>query len=177
MDKKQLRQICLENRKNLSLQQKQSFSHSICEKLFNIVKPSNIMSYMPYNNEVLIDEFNIHFNVFYPVIENNLKMNAYRTNSNDYIKNKYSILEPNVNNSATINPKDLNYVIVPIVGFDENMNRLGYGKGYYDRYLIKCINAIKIGVAYEVQKLSQIETNDFDVKLDYIITETNIYQK
>ena len=69
-------------------------------------------------------------------------------------------------------------IIVPLIAFDSQLNRIGYGKGYYDRKLkkIKKIkrNAICIGVAYYFQKCKNVPTNKHDFKLDYIFTERGI---
>ena len=84
------------------------------------------------------------------------------------------ILEPK-NSSETIIP-DL--IMVPLVAFDRKLNRIGYGKGYYDR-ILKKINKFKkktvfLGIAYSFQKCSSIPVNKHDFKLDYIFTERGI---
>ena len=88
--------------------------------------------------------------------------------------NKFGILEPK-NIKKEIIP-DL--VMVPQVAFDKELNRIGYGKGYYDRYLkkIKKIkkDSIFLGVAYSFQKCKSIPINKHDYKLDYIFTERGI---
>ena len=87
---------------------------------------------------------------------------------------KFGILEPN-NSKMTIIP-DL--VLVPLVAFDNYLNRIGYGKGYYDRSLRKISkikkNAISLGIAYSFQKCKKIPVNNHDFKLDYIFTEKGI---
>ena len=70
-------------------------------------------------------------------------------------------------------------VVVPLVAFDKNLNRIGYGKGYYDRMLLKEISKIKkntifLGIAYSFQKCFSIPTNKYDFKLHYIFTERGI---
>ena len=69
-------------------------------------------------------------------------------------------------------------VLVPLVAFDNKLNRIGYGKGYYDRKLarLKKYNKkiISIGLAYSFQKYKNIPTNKYDFKLDYIFTEQGI---
>ena len=65
-------------------------------------------------------------------------------------------------------------LIVPLVGFDKNKYRLGYGGGYYDRYIAKALkikNVLTIGFAFSFQKLKYIPKNKYDQKLDYILTE------
>ena len=88
--------------------------------------------------------------------------------------NKFGMLEPK-NSSKNIIP-DL--IMVPLVAFDNHLNRIGYGKGYYDRSLKKISkikkNAISLGIAYSFQKCQKIPINKQDFKLDYIFTEKGI---
>ena len=65
-------------------------------------------------------------------------------------------------------------VIVPMLGFDEQRNRLGYGKGHYDRTL-PALSARKIGVAYDMQKLDEVPADPYDVPMDVIVTEKRVY--
>ena len=71
-----------------------------------------------------------------------------------------------------------NIFLIPLVAFDKELNRLGYGGGYYDRLLKKKenINIIKIGLALSCQKVIKVPTDKFDKKLDYIVTERNLYK-
>ena len=66
-------------------------------------------------------------------------------------------------------------IIVPLLAYDKFKNRLGYGKGYYDRFLRKNKNIPAIGLAFSFQKFNKITTSKFDVKLDYILTEKGIF--
>jgi len=88
--------------------------------------------------------------------------------------NQFGMLEPK-NSKKTIIP-DL--IMVPLVAFDNRLNRIGYGKGYYDRSLKKISkikkNAISLGIAYSFQKCKKIPVNNYDFKLDYIFTEKGI---
>ena len=93
---------------------------------------------------------------------------------------RWSTDDPLVINSLGIPEpisKDVKYpdiILVPLVAFDKNLNRVGYGGGFYDRYIkkIKKINnAIIIGLAYSFQKVKKISTDENDMKLDFIITE------
>ena len=71
-----------------------------------------------------------------------------------------------------------NFILVPLLAFDKNKYRLGYGKGYYDRYLNKINkkkrNIVTIGVAFSFQRHHKLPVNENDYKLDYILTEEGI---
>jgi len=66
-------------------------------------------------------------------------------------------------------------VIVPGVGFDKKGNRLGMGKGYYDKYFEQYNKTIKVGLAYEEQILDSIPKDKYDKPVDYIVTDQNVY--
>ena len=95
--------------------------------------------------------------------------------SDPLIVNKFGFLEPEINGKKII--PDL--ILVPIVAFDKFKNRLGYGKGYYDRilrkYVLKNPKIITIGLAFSFQKYKKIPISKFDVKLNYILTEKGLY--
>ena len=83
--------------------------------------------------------------------------------------NKYGIPEPISNK---IQYPDI--IFVPLVAFDKDFNRIGYGGGFYDRYMAKFNkrkNFVTIGLAYSFQKVKKIPIDKYDMKLDYIITE------
>ena len=68
-------------------------------------------------------------------------------------------------------------LFIPLVAFDNNLNRLGYGGGYYDRLITKISKKkkiIKIGLAFSVQKIDKVPINKYDQKLDYIVTNKYI---
>lgn len=72
-----------------------------------------------------------------------------------------------------VKPEDIDVIVCPVVAFDKKGNRLGYGGGYYDRYLPRLKpSTFKIGVAFSCQEVEQIPTDAFDVPLDAIITES-----
>ena len=110
-----------------------------------------------------------------PVIKENNQMNFFQFSINDPLKiNKFGIPEPV--SAKIINPDIL---LVPLVSFDNKLNRLGYGGGFYDRYIEKIEKVkkvIKIGLAFSYQKIKKVPINKFDKKLDFIITEKEILQ-
>ena len=95
-------------------------------------------------------------------------MNFYLWNLNEPLKvNNLGIPEPYKNKKVY---PDL--ILVPLVAYDKNKNRLGYGGGFYDRYIGKFKKKIlTIGLAFSFQKVNSIQINQFDQKLNYIQTE------
>ena len=102
-------------------------------------------------------------------------MNFYQWSKNDVLTvNEFGMLEP-----IKIKAKIPDIIIVPMLAFDKEKFRLGYGKGYYDRYLKKYIkqykDTITVGVAFSFQKHNKLPINKNDVKMDFILTEKGIY--
>ena len=99
-------------------------------------------------------------------------MNFFQWSTKDPLEiNDYGIPEP-ISNVV----KSPNILLVPLVAFDNKRNRIGYGGGFYDRYIKKLRKKKKIvaiGLAYSFQKVKKIPNNYHDVKLDFIITEKN----
>jgi 5-formyltetrahydrofolate cyclo-ligase len=74
-------------------------------------------------------------------------------------------------------PDSFDVVIVPMLGFDARLQRIGYGGGYYDRFLAGQPDALKLGVCLELGKIEQVPTEPHDVPLDVIVTEDDIYKR
>ena len=139
-----------------------------------------IAGYYPSNYEVNILKFlekasKKKFKIVLPVIKssNNMCFKLWVFKKPLYVNN-FGILEPK-NSEIEIVP-DL--VLVPLVAFDKELNRIGYGKGYYDKSLRKLKkikkNIISVGIAYSFQKCKKIPINKHDFKLNYIFTERGI---
>ena len=152
-------------------------------KVFSLIKKNNLTKksiggYFPVNYEIddleILKEFaKKKYQISLPVIKKNFNMNFYKWSFNDPLKiNQYGIPEPN---SKKIIFPDI--LLIPLVAFDNNLNRLGYGGGYYDRLIEKLSKKkkiLKIGLALTVQKIKNIPVTKYDKKLDYIITEKYI---
>ena len=179
MNKSEIRKKILKIRKNEIYKNRRIKFKSIIkilkrEKIYGKI----IGGYYPFNYEVNIMEILDNFekkkySIALPKIKKNNQMDFFEWSINDPLKiNKYGIVEPI--SSKKVYP-DL--IFVPLVAYDNNLNRLGYGGGFYDRYIDK-INklkkVIKIGVSFSFQKLKKIPVNDHDKKLDFIITEKKI---
>lgn len=90
-------------------------------------------------------------------------------------KNTYNILEPI--DGIEIQTSQIDVVFVPLLAFDTDGNRVGYGKGFFDRFLTNCNpETLKIGLSFFNAEKESIETNKNDVKLDYCVTPQRIYQ-
>ena len=142
------------------------------------ISKKNIGGYYPVNFEIddleLLKKFEKNnFKISLPAIKKKFQMNFYKWSFSDPLKvNKYGIPEPEI--KSIVYPDIL---LVPLVAFDKNLNRLGYGGGYYDRLmkrLSKKKNIIKIGLALTVQKIDKVPINVYDQKLDYIVTNKYI---
>ena len=173
--------------KVLKLREKNSYKkYKIdTQKLFSFLKKKIfrfkvIGGYYPYNFE--IDDLEIlnflrkkNFNASLPIIKKNSQMDFFEWSKKDPLKiNKYGIVEPI--SSKKVYP-DL--LFVPLVAYDNNLNRLGYGGGFYDRYIDKIKKLKKvttIGLSFSYQRLKNIPINNYDKKLDFIITEKEIIQ-
>ena len=89
----------------------------------------------------------------------------------ELVANKFGILEP-LSTAKLLQP---NVVIVPMLAFDRSKNRLGYGGGYYDKFLQNS-TAIKIGAAFAAQEVEQIPSEPHDIKIEMIVTELNCFK-
>ena len=134
--------------------------------------------YYPVNFEIddlaLLRKFEKNkFDISLPVIKKNFQMDFYKWSFSNLLKvNKYGIPEPEKKN--IVYPDIL---LIPLLAFDKNLNRLGYGGGYYDRLIKKLSkkkNIIRIGLAFSTQKIDKIPINAYDQKLDYIVTNKYI---
>ena len=162
------------NRKNIQI----NFSQIIKILKKEKINKRNIGGYYPVNFEiddlVLLKKFEKNrFNISLPVIKKNFQMNFYKWSFSEPLKiNKYGIPEPAIKN--IVYPDIL---LIPLVAFDKNLNRLGYGGGYYDRLIEKLSKKkkiIKIGLALSIQKIDKVPIDVYDKKLDYIVTNKYI---
>ena len=151
-------------------------------KFFSFLKTQTNLKklggYYPSNFE--IDDLEIlnlldkkDYKISLPKIKKNNEMNFFKWSNNKPLKiNKFGIPEPF---SKKIIYPDI--LLIPLVAYDDNLNRLGYGGGFYDRYIHKMQEIkkiIKIGLAFSYQKVKKIPIDQYDKKLDFIITEKEI---
>lgn len=183
MTKKELRKKIIKIRDSQSEEEILRKSKIIEEKLFSLSEfkeSSTVMFYYSIKGEVKTYEMinraiENGYKVFLPKTDKiNRELIPYKVENLEELEiGAYNILEPK-DSSEKINPEALDLIIVPGVVFDENCYRIGYGGGFYDRFLKKIKKAKKIGLAYELQIVKKIPVEENDVKLDIVITEKRI---
>ena len=143
----------------------------------------NVSIFQPYNNEIDTNNlitllFSKKISISLPCIDEDSNQMIFRElkEGEELVKGKYGILEPSDKNKVII-PSVL---FIPLLAFDDNGNRLGYGGGYYDKYIDELENnenvSIKIGVGYSFQKINEVPNNSMDKKLNWILTEKYLYK-
>ena len=180
--KKELRKRILNIRNNMLVEDVNKNSSAIMEKVrgLDFYKQSKVVFiYMDFNKEVMTWQLIKQMlsekkRVVIPYTDtiNTEIIPSEITNEADLKLNPFGYYEPK--NILAIDMEEIDLVIVPGVVFDKNLNRIGFGKGYYDRILSKVkASAKKVAVAHEFQVLNSIPTEEHDIKMDMIITEEN----
>lgn len=180
MNKSEIRKKIFKIRKKNHLKDL-SIDHNRFFKFLDNMKFKNkvIGGYYPYNYE--FDTLDIlkrlekkNYKIALPKIGKNNLMNFYNWSFKDPLSiNVFGIPEPIY--KKKVYPDIL---LIPFVAFDNELNRLGYGGGYYDRYLSRVLNIKKIktiGIGYSYQKITRLPVNEYDMKLDHVITEKNFF--
>ncbi|RUA07068.1 MAG: 5-formyltetrahydrofolate cyclo-ligase [Gammaproteobacteria bacterium] len=113
--------------------------------------------------------------IFLPVLVG--KLLKFAKICDKFKKNRFGIKEPDT--SVLLNAEQMDVIFMPLVGFDQNKNRIGRGGGFYDRTLAfrqRQTHPKLYGLAFDCQKVDAIETRAWDVPLDAVITPTTIYR-
>ena len=181
-EKEALRKFLINRRSELSA------SIDFQSNILNNIKPlieeienEYIGTYISFRDELDTKKLNQYLlerelNLALPAIDFQTKeINFFMYHKNtELIENKFSILEPK-NKDKVIFPK---IILIPLLGYSKSGFRLGYGGGYYDKYLSK--NGIgdvkKIGIAFSFQEVEEIPVEDHDERLDWILTEKHLYK-
>ena len=159
------------------------WSDQITEHLRPLLNPyQTIMVYVSKPPEVETRPLIHHLlsqgkRVVVPIIEREtctLRL-SYLPNPNVLITSTFNVPEP-IGNEIPASAEEVEVAIIPLIAFDINGNRLGYGAGYYDRFLQAHPTIVKIGVAFSVQQAPSIPGDTKDVRMDSIVTERRIYR-
>ncbi len=175
-EKQILRKKFLELRLKLNKRTKSQNDKKIIKNLLALEefkKAKNVMIYYPFKNEVdVLKLIKIckDKNFFFPVVNFKKKILEVRKYNSEFIKNKFGIYEPKGKNLKKIN---LDFIVVPGIVFDKRCYRIGFGGGYYDKFL-KNVNCFKCGVCYDFQIVESLPTEKNDVKLNCVVSEERI---
>lgn len=184
--KKNLKQGILSKRNALHKEEASRKSNEVKLNLYSLPefkKAKNIMFYLSFNNEVdthkIIKELlkNKQKNIIVPyVLKNNPILQLSELHDFNELEPKtFDILEPKESYIREFNPEKIDIILIPGVAFDLNGHRIGYGYGYYDRFL-KTLKQkpVKIGLAFDFQIVDKIPEEKHDVPMDIIITDEKI---
>ncbi len=179
-DKKKLRELVLNKRNALDSGLKKAWDEKIFKKLINSKLYQDarvIFTFVSFGSEV-----DTHQIINYALKDEKIicvpkipspkqGIAVYRINSFDDLREGYyHILEP-VDGCSEVSPADIDLILMPGLAFDRSGGRVGYGGGYYDRFLAQLTNKVnKIALAYDFQVFAQVPTDEKDVKIDGIIT-------
>ena len=137
------------------------------KKVINLRKEKD-KDFIRHNSDIITDKL-----LQMDCIKNAKTIMLYLKNGIQY--GAYNIREPKPEYSPVIDIKELDVVIVPAVAYDKDCYRLGYGGGFYDRFLENLReDAITIGIAFDLQIFDEIPKEAHDAQLDYIVTESTI---
>lgn len=177
-----IRKKLIEERKKITKEENRDKSKKIKEKLFGLKEyddAKSILFYVSYNGEVftheIIKEALKDKKVVVPISnkEERSLILSELSSFDDLKGSSYGILEPKKECIKEVNINEIDLIIVPGVAFDLKGNRIGHGKGYYDR-LLKNTNAPIIALAFEFQIIKNIPIEEHDKSVDIIITEKRV---
>ena len=186
MTKSELRQKYKQLRKELSDHQVEDFSLEIANQLLKMaiwdksfyhiflsieeqkeINTDYILNILAGKDKnIVISKSHIH----------DFSMTHYLLTDNTTLKkSKYNVPEPV--DGIEIQPSQLDVVFIPLLAYDQSGNRVGYGKGFYDRFLAQCKpETLKIGLSFFDAETDTFETSENDIKLDYCVTPTQVIQ-
>ena len=183
-DKTFLRSHYKKKRLSLTKQEVDHLSQRVCKQLdkLNIWKLKHyhifisILKYNELDTSSIINKLKSKQKIIIvPKISNNELVHVAINDETEYSLNEYGIKEPNDGNHFII--ENLDIILIPLLAFDIEGHRVGYGKGYYDRFLKLTNNStLKIGLSFfdPITKIQDIDDND--VKLDYCVTPKQIHK-
>jgi len=177
-NKKFLRKKIKELKQKLTLENNIIYSNIIFKKIeaLHQFKEANvILAYWSLPDEVGTHDFVIKWSqqkkIALPIIVgDNLELRLFSNIGELEKSSSLGILEPQT--GALVEPSDIDFAIIPGVAFDKKGNRLGRGKGYYDRILNQ-LNGTKVGVVFDFQVLEEVPFTSYDLPVDIVVTEIN----
>ena len=179
--KNRLRNIMREKREKLTFKERAEKSEIICRNVFSIIRPGQtVMGFASKEIEVdtkpllrMLLENNNPLVVPIIVKEDVSLRLSYVKKLEHLVPSTFGVPEP-IGNEIPVPDGAVDAVILPMLAFDQKGGRLGYGSGYYDRFLEKYPDVIKIALAFACQEAEEVPVEDNDVLMDYVITENGI---
>ena len=171
-------------RRALSDTERTSSNAALCARIMALdcfKKAENILLYAAFGGEADLSTLAVEAarqgkTLAYPVCGEGFSLTAAVPGPDGWEVGTYGIRTPILSRSAVLPPDKLDLVLVPCTAFDADCFRVGMGKGYYDRYLPRCKNAVKIGIAFEAQRVDHAAVDEHDQRLDAYVTERGIYK-
>ena len=182
-EKQNIRKLLIDRRNNLSSEyEERNQSHIHIKTLLEDIGKCKVGSYLSFRNEIstkLIHEllFSLELELSLPCIndkDQNMIFRKWKA-KDDLVQNKYGILQP----KEDVIEDYPAMIIVPLVGFSKLGYRLGYGGGYYDRFIEaknKADKIITVGFGYTFQEVDNLPIESHDQKLNWILTEKYLYK-
>ena len=182
----QLREKIKEQRQALSVDEHAERSRLLCQHVWQAIQKINPKSYVAlfrsFKGEPDLSQLEQSLmQAKLPLVYSRVSredMAFYQVKDPDHYKweiSNFGIEEPQA--GLVIAPQDIQVIIVPGLVFDKQGNRLGFGRGYYDRYLSQCPEATKIGIAFDFQVIDEgLQPQPWDVPMNWIATDKTITQ-
>lgn len=185
LDKKALRKAMMERRKNIPQEERKEKSNRIKERLFSLElfkKANFIFTFISTEEEVdtheiIKESINMGKRIGVPITlskEKRMMVSEIQDFASELEIGYYNILTPKKEYIREVDPEEIDMVLVPGLIFREDGYRIGYGGGYYDRFLGGIDSVIKIGLCYEMQLSEDIPIDTYDIPVNYIITEERL---
>lgn len=181
MDKSTIRTEIKKRKRALSKEHILELSHSCLKRLMVLDCMSNydiICPYVSYNQEVFTWDFikqllRENKKVAVPKVCGDEMEFYYINRFSDLVSGAYGILEPD---TKDLMKEQKALILMPGLAFDEEKNRIGYGGGFYDKYLAKHPDFFKVALAYDFQIYKKLNTEQFDIKPDIIVTDQRVIE-
>lgn len=191
-EKKALRELMIGKRNELSEDEHRAKSKEVCKRITELEvfkKAEMIFSFMPFKGEIdLTDLFEVCDRegklVAFPVSYGLGKMEPFIPNNRHNMKKDfYGIASPDPEKDKKVDLRDIDLILVPFLALDDRGHRLGYGGGYYDRFLDKIQNlhikdrpAISLAPAFDIQRINRVPNDINDKKIDMAVTESTFIE-
>ncbi|MBO7201271.1 MAG: 5-formyltetrahydrofolate cyclo-ligase [Bacteroidales bacterium] len=181
MTKDELRKWIRAEKKKITLAEKQQRSESIWQQVEEneqFKAAEVVLLYWSMADEVYTHDFVKQWadkkTLLLPVVDgDDLRIKPYRGMDNMVISEQFGIGEPTGDDYDDLTK--IKVIIVPGVAFDKNRNRMGRGRGYYDK-LLSTNKAYKIGVGFDFQIVDKVPTEEFDIPMDCVVSESKSYK-